>query len=210
MRKNACAVGAAELMDEKPRNSPHTTSPEELCADKFRQKGSEDDASTEVLDIHYLGCVDGFEYAEVPANSLRLIVDFLKKCFPRCYSTYIDSYFKLRPAPSVLQATDEGAIIGCIVYSIDERKQGNIAYIAVDVIYRKLGIASNLLKFALDLMVTANEVILQTEYNNRPSLRLYSKFGFKQIRTITKYYPNGVNAIQMKLVRNHFQPEPKT
>lgn len=167
-----------------------------------------DSKSEEV--VRYLGCKDGIEYAEVAENSHSVIVEFLRGCFPRSYWSYIDSYFKLQPLSPCLQATDDGVLIGCVVYHIDERNQGNIAYLAVECCYRKMGIASNLLQFAIDRMITANEIVLQTEVNNRPSIQLYEKFGFKRGRVLARYYPNGIHAVQMKLLKKETQQKTKS
>ncbi|OQR75713.1 N-acetyltransferase MAK3 protein [Tropilaelaps mercedesae] len=151
--------------------------------------------------------VNGINYNQILVESnLDKITELLSRCFPRQYQSYINSYFALYPNSTCLQATRGNLMIGCVVFKLEELRkshlQGSIAYLAVDKTSRNQKVGSNLLRRAIRTLENegVQEVILYTEVNNLPSLRLYGKFGFFQKKRIPGYYPTGVDAFQLKLV----------
>jgi len=86
-------------------------------------------------------------------------------------------------------AEEDGNIAGYIVLEkvVDE---GHITNLAVGGKYRKKGIASALLKAALDLAREngIKEIFLEVRESNEAAKRLYSIFGFKQLGKRKGYY----------------------
>ena len=95
----------------------------------------------------------------------------------------------------------ENEIIGFagILLIIDEV---NIMNIVVRKDKRNLGIGSLLLEKIIDFseIHNATSITLEVNEKNVPAIRLYEKYGFKQVGLRRKYYNNEDNAILMDLV----------
>ena len=86
-----------------------------------------------------------------------------------------------------------------IILIIDEV---NIMNIVVKKDKRKLGIGSLLLEKIIEFSKIHGAVSITLEVNekNIPAIKLYKKYGFKQVGLRKKYYNNEDNAILMDLV----------
>ena len=95
----------------------------------------------------------------------------------------------------------ENEIVGFvgILLIIDEV---NIMNIVVRKDKRKLGIGSLLLEKIIDFskIHNATSITLEVNEKNIPAIKLYKKYGFKQVGLRKKYYNNEDNAILMDLV----------
>ena len=98
-------------------------------------------------------------------------------------------------------AKQENEIIGFagILLIIDEV---NIMNIVVRKDKRNLGIGSLLLEKIIDFseIHNATSITLEVNEKNIPAIKLYKKYGFKQVGLRRKYYNNEDNAILMDLV----------
>jgi ribosomal-protein-alanine N-acetyltransferase len=76
--------------------------------------------------------------------------------------------------------------------------------IAVDRIYRKMGIAKKLIEFAIKKSKRKGlkKARLEVRINNKTAITFYKNFGFKIKKTIKKYYRDGCSAYQMEKVFN--------
>lgn len=91
---------------------------------------------------------------------------------------------------------DENHIKGFVIaYKLFETVE--ILLIYVDEKFRKLGIASKLMKSVEDS--NADNLLLEVSVNNNPAIQLYKKLGYDIISTRKEYY-NGVDAYVMKKV----------
>ena len=86
-----------------------------------------------------------------------------------------------------------------IVKIIDEN---NIMNIVVKKDKRKLKIGSKLLEeiFKIAKQVNAKVITLEVNKNNIPAIKLYQKYGFKQIGLRKKYYNNTDDALLLGTV----------
>lgn len=95
----------------------------------------------------------------------------------------------------------ENEIVGFagILLIIDEV---NIMNIVVKKDRRNLGIGSLLLEKIIDFskIHNATSITLEVNEKNIPAIKLYKKYGFKQVGLRRKYYNNEDNAILMDLV----------
>lgn len=95
----------------------------------------------------------------------------------------------------------ENEIVGFagIMLIIDEV---NIMNIVVKKDKRNLGIGSSLLEEIIrySKIHNATSITLEVNEKNIPAIRLYEKYGFKQVGLRRKYYNNEDNAILMDLV----------
>ena len=79
--------------------------------------------------------------------------------------------------------------------------RGYIAMLATQQEYRGQGIATKLVRMALDAMIAkdADEIALETEIDNIPSLRIYERLGFIRTKRLHRYYLNGNTAYRLIL-----------
>lgn len=96
----------------------------------------------------------------------------------------------------------EGKIISyiCLSCVIDE---GHILKIAVLPACRRLGIATLLVRYAIDFFRSQNciKVFLEVRTGNVEARSLYNKFGFTEVRRRDAYYQSPVeDAIEMELM----------
>lgn len=73
--------------------------------------------------------------------------------------------------------------------------------LAVSSPYRGRGIASHLVRLAIDAMAARNadEIVLETEISNNASLKLYERLGFVRSKRLHRYYLNGNAAFRLIL-----------
>ena len=99
-------------------------------------------------------------------------------------------------------AKQENEIVGFagILLIID---QVNIMNIVVKKDKRNFGIGSSLLEeIRYSKIHNATSITLEVNEKNIPAIKLYKKYGFKQVGLRRKYYNNEDNAILMDLVFN--------
>lgn len=79
--------------------------------------------------------------------------------------------------------------------------RGYIAMLATQQEHRGKGIAGKLVRLAIDRMIEkdADEVALETEVDNIPSLRIYENLGFIRTKRLHRYYLNGNTAFRLIL-----------
>jgi len=84
--------------------------------------------------------------------------------------------------------------------------------LAVSAPYRGHGIATTLVKRAIDAMVgrNADEVVLETEETNIPAMRLYERLGFLRSKKLHRYYLNGNSAYRLVLLLQPVDPDAAT
>lgn len=73
--------------------------------------------------------------------------------------------------------------------------------LAVQETHRGRGIATNLVRMAIDAMTArdADEIVLETEVTNTASLKLYERLGFLRSKRLHRYYLNGNAAFRLIL-----------
>lgn len=98
-------------------------------------------------------------------------------------------------------------IIGCIVSKCEHHNsnffpsmRGYLGMLAVEPVFRRRGIAKDLVQLTLIEMELggATECILETEITNSRAMRLYQSLGFIRHKRLTRYYLNGVDAFRFK------------
>jgi [ribosomal protein S18]-alanine N-acetyltransferase len=100
---------------------------------------------------------------------------------------------------AALAAAAEG-IVGFIVAQAGSRGGGHIITIDVLPEARKRGIGSRLLRVAEDRIRVAggHSVILETAVDNRPALAFYKTHEYNVVKTIPRYYSDGLDALVLK------------
>ncbi|CAC9884910.1 unnamed protein product [Aureobasidium pullulans] len=140
------------------------------------------------------------------AQYLSAIRELISKDLSEPYSIYVYRYFLYQWADLCYMTVDSsGELIGVVVCKLEPHRggpmRGYIAMLAVKKEHRGRGIASKLVRMAMDGMIAkdADEIALETEIDNIPSLKLYERLGFLRTKRLHRYYLNGNSAYRLVL-----------
>ena len=153
---------------------------------------------------------DNFIYKTYPGEEMiESIMEIISKYLSEPYPIYTYRYFLNLWPDCTICCYDKknnnkfiGVIIGNCENKKNNKKQGYIAMLAVEIEYRKKGIGKklvlNLLKILKDVY-NINEYSIETEVDNYAALYLYESLGFIRTKMFINYYLNGNNAYKLKL-----------
>ncbi|KAI6245967.1 N-alpha-acetyltransferase 30 [Erysiphe necator] len=126
------------------------------------------------------------------------------------YSIYVYRYFLSQWQDLCFMALlpNSTDLIGVVISKLELHRsnslatlRGYIAMLAVSSEYRNHGIATALVRQAINAMITrgADEVVLETEETNIPAMKLYERLGFIRSKKLHRYYLNGNSAFRLVL-----------
>ena len=153
---------------------------------------------------------DNFIYKTYPGEEMiEPIMDIISRYLSEPYPIYTYRYFLNLWPDCTICCYDKknnnkfiGVIVGNCENKKNNKKQGYIAMLAVEIEYRKKGIGKklvlNLLKILKDIY-DVNEYSIETEVDNYAALYLYESLGFIRTKMFINYYLNGNNAYKLKL-----------
>ena len=153
---------------------------------------------------------DNFIYKTYPGEEMiESIMEIISKYLSEPYPIYTYRYFLNLWPDCTICCYDKknnnkfiGVIVGNCENKKNNKKQGYIAMLAVEIEYRKKGIGKklvlNLLKILKDIY-DVNEYSIETEVDNYAALYLYESLGFIRTKMFINYYLNGNNAYKLKL-----------
>ena len=153
---------------------------------------------------------DNFIYKTYPGEEMiESIMEIISKYLSEPYPIYTYRYFLNLWPDCTICCYDKknnnkfiGVIVGNCENKKNNKKQGYIAMLAVEIEYRKKGIGKklvlNLLKILKDVY-DVNEYSIETEVDNYAALYLYESLGFIRTKMFINYYLNGNNAYKLKL-----------
>jgi ribosomal-protein-alanine N-acetyltransferase len=136
-----------------------------------------------------------------------------QECFPPgiAYSRVeLAAYIRLRGAFTVVAEglRDNGAwavasrsrVLGFIVAQANRRGVGHILTIDVPPASRRFGVGSRLLATAEDRLRAASchSVVLEAAVDNAAALAFYKRHDYSVVKTIPRYYSNGVDAFVLE------------
>ncbi|KAJ0160519.1 N-alpha-acetyltransferase 30 [Colletotrichum tanaceti] len=164
-------------------------------------------------DLQYIQYEHGLEAEYLPA-----IRSLIAKDLSEPYSIYVYRYFLYQWGHLCFMALDpsDSSLIGVIVCKLEVHsshspptRRGYIAMLAVASPYRGKGIATSLVKKAIDAMAqrNADEVVLETEETNTQAMRLYERLGFLRSKKLHRYYLNGNSAYRLVLLLKTIDPD---
>jgi len=138
---------------------------------------------------------------------LPAIKQLISKDLSEPYSIYVYRYFLYQWGDLCFMALNEqdDEMIGVIVCKLEPHRsgplRGYIAMLATRESHRGQGIAGKLVRLAIDEMIRkdADEIALETEVDNIPSLRIYENLGFIRTKRLHRYYLNGNTAFRLIL-----------
>ncbi len=96
--------------------------------------------------------------------------------------------------------SDQLRIVGFLVATANRRRQGHIITIDVLPEGRRFGVGSTLIKAAEDRLRSrqCTRVTLETAVNNTGALAFYKKHLYFVVKTIPRYYPDGLDAFVLE------------
>jgi ribosomal-protein-alanine N-acetyltransferase len=108
-----------------------------------------------------------------------------------------------REKTGTMVAPGEGSsleLLGFIVAQVTRRKVGHILTIDVPLASRRFGVGSKLLATAEERLRVAacRSVELETAVDNAGALAFYKRHGYSVVKTIPRYYTNGVDAFVLE------------
>ncbi|KAJ2896293.1 hypothetical protein MKZ38_005695 [Zalerion maritima] len=147
---------------------------------------------------------------QLEAQYLPEIRALISKDLSEPYSIYVYRYFLYQWGHLCYMALDPttSSLIGVVVCKLEPHAshspatfRGYIAMLAVSSAHRGKGIATKLVRLAIDAMADkrADEIVLETEETNIPAMRLYERLGFLRSKKLHRYYLNGSSAYRLVL-----------
>ncbi|KAL8701919.1 MAG: hypothetical protein Q9224_000273 [Gallowayella concinna] len=122
------------------------------------------------------------------------------------YSIYVYRYFLYQWGDLCFLALDENqTMLGVVISKLEPHRggpnRGYIAMLAVKKEHRGKGIATKLVRMAIDIMIErgADEIALETEVTNTAAMKLYERLGFLRSKRLHRYYLNGNSAFRFLL-----------
>lgn len=167
-------------------------------------------------ELKYLQYTHSLEAQYLP--SIRALIS---KDLSEPYSIYVYRYFLYQWGHLCFMALnpEDSSLIGVIICKLETHsshaaptRRGYIAMLAVSSSFRGQGIATSLVKKAIDAMAarSADEVVLETEETNVPAMRLYERLGFLRSKKLHRYYLNGNSAYRLVLLLKSVDPDSAT
>ncbi len=151
----------------------------------------------------------GYLIRKIRLEDLDQVIRINELCLPEHYPRWFWEEHATRWGDAFYVAEADGRIVGYVMSRVEWglgifrqgiTKRGHIISIAVLPEYRRRGIATSLMKAAMESLKKVygcSEVYLEVRVSNTPAIRLYEKLGFKVIRVIKFYYADGEDAYMM-------------
>ncbi|MCJ1407207.1 N-alpha-acetyltransferase mak3 [Ptychographa xylographoides] len=144
--------------------------------------------------------------SEQETTYLPAIRQMISKDLSEPYSIYVYRYFLYQWGDLCFMALDgKSNLIGVVVSKLEPHRggpmRGYIAMLAVKEEYRGKGIATKIVRMAIDAMIErdADEIALETEVTNTAAMKLYERLGFLRSKRLHRYYLNGNTAFRFLL-----------
>ncbi|KAK4216387.1 acyl-CoA N-acyltransferase [Rhypophila decipiens] len=164
-------------------------------------------------ELKYVQYEHSLESAYLPA--IRALIS---KDLSEPYSIYVYRYFLYQWGHLCFMALhpEDSSLVGVIICKLEPHAshspptlRGYIAMLAVSAAYRGHGVATALVKKAIDAMAqrNADEIVLETEETNVPAMRLYERLGFLRSKKLHRYYLNGNSAYRLVLLLKRIDPD---
>lgn len=173
-------------------------------------------ALLQASELEYIRYEHRLEQEYLPA-----IRGLISKDLSEPYSIYVYRYFLYQWSHLCFMALDpkDSSLVGVVICKLETHashspptRRGYIAMLAVSESRRGHGVATALVKKAIDAMAErdADEVVLETEESNTAAIRLYERLGFFRSKKLHRYYLNGNSAYRLVLLLKSADPDSAT
>ena len=137
---------------------------------------------------------------EYRPSDFRALWKLDQECFSPeiAYTEEELQHFLDYPGSFTLIDEQDGAIQGFILTHV-HKKHGHVITIDVRADQRRTGLGSHLLRAAEDRLRALGKeaVALEVAVDNRAAITFYNRHGYALVKTIPRYYSNGVDALRM-------------
>ncbi|KAF2206730.1 hypothetical protein CERZMDRAFT_107984 [Cercospora zeae-maydis SCOH1-5] len=188
-------------MDNSAESEASTAKTETTTPGSNKSKTSSRKDSSSSSEIRYICYGPEKESPWLPA-----VKQLISKDLSEPYSIYVYRYFLYQWGKLCFLALNpKDELIGVIVCKLEPHRggplRGYIAMLATREDQRGKGIASKLVRMACEAMIEedADEIALETETHNLPSLKIYENLGFVRSKRLHRYYLNGNTAYRLIL-----------
>ena len=146
--------------------------------------------SAERMEVNVGGT--GFVLRTIDVADIDKLHELDRICFPpgRAFTTgYFSLLFLYHRAFGWALEDNKGGIAAFILLTT-QRNRGNISTIDVRPGFRRLGLATRLIRLAEETLrqMGLKKCTLQVEADNKAAIRLYTKLGYNITRTLPRYY----------------------
>jgi len=150
-----------------------------------------------------------FKLRKFEPDDLQDVMQINRICLPENYTDMFFIDLHERFPQTFIVAEQDNEILGYIMSRIEVGisnfglgglvKKGHVVSIAVLPQGRRKGVASALIKAAMEGMCyyKAKQIFLEVRVTNEAGVNLYKKLGLEVTRTISGYYSDGENAYVM-------------
>ncbi|MFB3889565.1 MAG: ribosomal protein S18-alanine N-acetyltransferase [Candidatus Bathyarchaeia archaeon] len=150
-----------------------------------------------------------FTLRKFKPDDLQSVMQINRVCLPENYTDMFFIDLHERFPETFIVAEENGAIVGYVMCRIEVGlsnfglggliRKGHVVSIAVLPENRREGVATTLIKAAMDGMVQykAKQIFLEVRVTNAAAIDLYRKLGLEVTRTISGYYSDGEDAYVM-------------
>jgi len=107
---------------------------------------------------------------------------------------YIEKELSVNPYGKILILEENNEVIGYLYYS-DIYERAEINQIEIESFHRNCGNGTKLMDYFINLV--DKDISLEVRENNIPAIKLYKKYGFKEV-AIRKGYYNGIDGLLME------------
>ncbi len=145
----------------------------------------------------------------ISRNEIDNVIRINRECLPENYSRFFFEEIFRNFQRYFLVAEFNGKIVGYAMARVETifhlfklQKKLHLISIAVLPSFRRMGIASSLLKKLEEEAVSADifSIFLEVRVSNYGALSLYRKMGFKMVQVLKKYYRDGEDAYLMEKI----------
>jgi ribosomal-protein-alanine N-acetyltransferase len=150
-----------------------------------------------------------FKLRKFAPDDLQSVMQINRVCLPENYTDMFFIDLHERFPETFIVAEENGALAGYIMCRVEVGlsnhglggllRKGHVVSIAVLPQSRRKGVASALIKAAMDGMCyyKAKQIFLEVRVTNGAGVSLYKKLGLEVTRTINGYYSDGEDAYVM-------------
>ncbi|GAW78983.1 hypothetical protein, conserved [Plasmodium gonderi] len=152
--------------------------------------------------------IEIYQYKTFPKNYLNSVYELLGSELSEPYNIFLLKTILKNYSEIALMCLYDEQCVGTVINKITTKCKndelttfGYICMIAVHKSLRSCGLGTYLLTESIKLMQNLygiNEVQLEAEATNKPTLRFYEKNGFIRVKRKPYYYLSGVDAFKLK------------